>query len=439
MAFQTYEEAVEWLHSRLRLGMKPGLKRMEWMMEKLRYPNRRLKTIHIGGTNGKGSTVQYLSKILQEAEYTVGTFTSPYFEHFNERMSVNGNPINKYDLLKAANVIKPLADELEKTELGGPTEFEIITAMSIYYFAHIHPVDVVLYEVGLGGRYDSTNVIFPILTIITNIGLDHTNILGDTIEKIAFEKAGIIKSGVRVVTAVKQEEALKVIEEVANEKRTSIYRLGKQFFINNHCSIEDGEIFDVQTLYKTFKGLEVPMIGKHQTENASLAVMASILLNQFYAFQIDEEHIYNGLKKAYWPGRFEKISQSPLVIIDGAHNREGMEALVQELKSRYKYKKLKFIVTFLNDKNIKEILQVVDPVADKITFVQFDYPRASKCKDLWEMSECANKFYEEDWKKAIQEEMGNLHNDEMLVITGSLYFLSEAKPFLQQLVTTRGF
>lgn len=435
MEFQTYEEAVDWIHSRLRQGIKPGLKRMEWMMEKLQYPNRRIKTIHVAGTNGKGSTVQYLSNILQEAEYVVGTFTSPYFEQFNERISVNGNPISDDDLLKAANAIKPLADELENTELGGPTEFEIITAMSLYYFAHIHPVDVVIYEVGLGGRFDSTNVIYPILTIITSIGLDHTQFLGDTIEQIAFEKAGIIKSGINVITAVKQEEAIKVILEKAKEKRANVYQLGKQFSIKNHQSMENGERFDVQTFFKTLNNLEVSLIGTHQTENASLAVMAALFLNEFFAFQIDDEHIYSGLKKTYWPGRFEKMSETPLVIIDGAHNREGMQALVQELKKRYPDKKLKFVATILKDKNIKEILQVLDPVADKITFVQFDYPRASKSKDLWEMSQCANKFFEEDWQKAIREEMATVQDDEMLIITGSLYFLSEAKPYLQQLIS----
>lgn len=186
--FTAYEEALEWIHSRLRLGMKPGLQRMEWMMEKLGHPERRIKSVHIGGTNGKGSTVTFLRSILQEAGYSVGTFTSPYFENFNERISLNGTPIGDEDLVQLANDIYSLAVELEQTELGGPTEFEIITAMAFQYFGHVRPVDLVLFEVGLGGRYDSTNIIYPVLSIITSIGLDHTAILGDTYEKIAFEK-----------------------------------------------------------------------------------------------------------------------------------------------------------------------------------------------------------------------------------------------------------
>lgn len=206
--FQTYEQALTWIHARLRLGIKPGLARMEWMMERLNHPERRIKTIHIGGTNGKGSTLTFLRCILEEACCKVGTFTSPFFEQFNERISVNGKAISDEEMLELTNIIKPLADELESTELGGPTEFEVITAMSLYYFAKKNPVDIVLYEVGLGGRFDSTNILHPLLSIITSIGMDHTNILGDTYEKIATEKAGIIKSGTPIITAVKQPESL---------------------------------------------------------------------------------------------------------------------------------------------------------------------------------------------------------------------------------------
>ena len=179
--FATYQEALDWIHGRLKLGIKPGLKRMEWLMEKLAAPHKELKAVHVGGTNGKGSTVTFLRSILQEGGYTVGTFTSPYIEQFNERISVNGKPISDGELLTLANIIRPLADELDATELGGPTEFEVITAMAFVYFSKINPVDLVIFEVGLGGRFDSTNIVSPLLSVITNIGLDHTNILGGTL------------------------------------------------------------------------------------------------------------------------------------------------------------------------------------------------------------------------------------------------------------------
>ena len=178
--FHTYADALDWIHSRLRFGIKPGLTRMEMLMDKLNHPEKKIKTIHIGGTNGKGSTVTYLRNILEQAGLTVGTFTSPYIEQFNERISVNGIPISDEEILILANKLYPLVEEMDQMEIGGPTEFEIITAMSFYYFAYMKRIDVVIYEVGLGGRYDSTNIISPLLSIITSIGIDHTAILGET-------------------------------------------------------------------------------------------------------------------------------------------------------------------------------------------------------------------------------------------------------------------
>ncbi|MFE8703429.1 bifunctional folylpolyglutamate synthase/dihydrofolate synthase [Cytobacillus sp. FJAT-54145] len=428
--FQTYEDALGWIHARLRLGMKPGLKRMEWMMEKLNHPERRIKTVHIGGTNGKGSTVTFLRSILQEGKYKVGTFTSPYFEQFNERIAVNGQPINDQEIVQLTNVIKPLSDELEQTDLGAPTEFEVITAMSFYYFAYVNPVDVVLYEVGLGGRLDSTNIIHPLLSIITSIGLDHTNILGESYEEIAYEKAGIIKNGVSIITAVKQPGALKVIRQKAKERKATCYLLGEQFSVLNHESVSAGEKFSLHSIFQSYEELELSMMGEHQVENASLAVMATQLLNKYYSFMLEEEHVKNGLKKAYWPGRFEIMSNSPLVIIDGAHNEEGITTLIHELEKRYSDKKINIIFTALSDKKLDKIIMKLDKIADKITFVDFDFPRAARSEELFALSQNRNKHLSEDWKKAISHEINELNANEMLVITGSLYFLSEIKPFL---------
>ncbi|KAB2338730.1 bifunctional folylpolyglutamate synthase/dihydrofolate synthase [Cytobacillus depressus] len=431
--FTTYEEAVSWIHSRLRLGVKPGLKRMEWMMEKLNHPDRRMKSVHIGGTNGKGSTVTYLRSILQEAGYAVGTFTSPYFEQFNERISLNGVPISDEEIVRLANDIYPLAVELEKTDLGGPTEFEIITAMAFQYFGNVNPVDIVLFEVGLGGRFDSTNIVLPILSIITNIGLDHTGILGDTHAAIAFEKAGIIKPGISIVTAVKQEEAINVIKEKAAEMKSPIYLLGEQMAIKAHHSTEKGEVFTLKSPYKEWDNLEISMAGKHQTENAALAVMAAEVLNKFYAFLIEDEHIYTGFQKAYWPGRFEIISLKPTIVIDGAHNEEGISALVSELNNRYKNNKISLIFTALADKKLDKMIMKLDAIADKITFVEFNYPRAAQAESLFDMSKNSNKTFNKDWKSAIEENISAQKEDEVLVITGSLYFLSEMKPYLMKL------
>jgi dihydrofolate synthase/folylpolyglutamate synthase len=407
---------------------------MEWLMEKLGHPERRIHGIHIGGTNGKGSTVTYLRSILQEAGYQVGSFTSPYFERFNERISLNGTPISDEEIVELANVIYPLANELETTELGGPTEFEIITAMSFYYFGCKHPVDIALFEVGLGGRLDSTNIIHPMLSIITSIGLDHTAILGPTYADISFEKAGIIKNGVSTITAVKQPEAIDVIRNTAAEKKSRIYELDKDFFIKNDYSTETGECFSFHNWFNSLEHIEIKMMGKHQIENASLAIMASQLLSKNYSYIIDEIDIKAGLNKAYWPGRFDVVSKEPLVIVDGAHNEEGIDALVTELQKRYSHKKINIIFAALSDKKLDHMIEKLETVAEKMTFVSFDFPRAADANTLYQLSKLDNKRMENDWRIAVKEVISSLPSTEALVITGSLYFLSEVRPYAAKIV-----
>ena len=430
--FKTYEEALHWIHSRLRLGIKPGLMRMEWMLEKLDHPEQKVKFVHIGGTNGKGSTVTYLRSILESAGYETGTFTSPYIEQFNERISLNGMPISDEEITQLANVIYPLSVELEGTELGGPSEFEIITAMAIYYFAEVHPVDFALFEVGLGGRFDSTNVIQPLLSIITNIGLDHTQFLGSTHKEIAFEKAGIIKRDTSIISAVKQPEAQEVIMNKANEMQAPLYLLNKEFNIVDHVSIESGETFTLQSNEHTLQDLTITMFGQHQTENAALAVMAAILLGKEHSYLIEEHHIREGLQDAHWPGRFEFVSHNPILILDGAHNEEGVTALTAELAKRYHDKKIKMIFTALADKKLDEMIHLLDQVADEITFVSFDYPRATSVEVLFNLSGSAHKKMDEDWKQVLTSEYKSVKENEILVVTGSLYFISQVKHFLRE-------
>ena len=221
---------------------------MEWMLEKLNHPEKKLTSVHIGGTNGKGSTVTYLRSILEKAGYSTGTFTSPYIEQFNERISVNGVPISDEDLVKVANVIYPLSIQMEDTELEGPSEFEIITAMAIYYFAEIHQVDMVIFEVGMGGRFDSTNVIHPLLEIITNIGLDHVQFLGDTYKDIAFEKAGIIKKGTSLITAVDQQDAQDVILSRASELDVPAFLLERDIILKITYRFQRAKLLPIKTI-----------------------------------------------------------------------------------------------------------------------------------------------------------------------------------------------
>ncbi len=433
--FTTYKEALNWIHGRLRLGIKPGLIRMQWMMERLGSPEAKLKAVHIGGTNGKGSTVTFLRSILQASGYSVGTFTSPYIEQFNERISVNGQAISDQELIKLVNIIRPLADELEDTDLGGPTEFEVITAMSFYYFAEMNQVDIVLFEVGLGGRFDSTNIISPIASVITNIGLDHTNILGNTYEEIAFEKAGIIKKATPLFTAVQHPGSLRVIEEQAKQKNASIYRLNQEFTIDFHQPQPKGELFSVTTEFQPLANLEISMIGKHQTENAALAIITAQFLHKREEFSITEQAIRIGLKTAYWPGRFEILSEHPLVIIDGAHNDEGVTRLTAELAKRYSTHTIHVVFAALKDKKLDNMISQLDQVANKISFVSFDFPRAAAANDLVEFSTLENKQAVDDWKSYLPEEINALTERDLLVITGSLYFISEIKPYLFRILS----
>jgi dihydrofolate synthase / folylpolyglutamate synthase len=432
MMIRTYKEALEWIHGRLRLGIKPGLERMEWLMEKLGHPERRVRAIHVAGTNGKGSTVSYLRHILQAAGYSVGTFTSPYVEKFNERISVNGKPVRDKEIVELVQVIQPLAEELEKTELGAPTEFEVITAMMFYYFGKKNIQDVVIIEAGLGGRFDSTNVIYPILSIITNIGYDHMNILGETLEKIAFEKAGIIKSGVPVITAVNQPEAWTVISEKAKSLKAKTYRLEEDFFIVRHESAEDGERFSVETIFSQYPDLKITMFGKHQVQNAAVAVMAAEYLRMCYSFLIEREHIYEGLEKAKWVGRFERVSDKPLIIIDGAHNEEGIHSLIDTVHSHYPNKDVHVLFAALADKPLDQMIPPLAGIAKTITFTSFDFPRAASAEQLAMLCEHPNKVATDDWKGWIKEKKKQKQSDALFLITGSLYFIAEVRKFLKK-------
>ncbi|OLN23495.1 bifunctional folylpolyglutamate synthase/dihydrofolate synthase [Domibacillus antri] len=423
---ETYEEALSWIHGRLRTGMKPGLARMEWMMEKLNHPERRLKAVHIGGTNGKGSTTSMLRSILQEAGYEVGTFTSPYIEQFNERISVNGQSISDDDITVLANKIRILADEMEDMPFGGPSEFEIITAMAFYYFAFVRPVDIVLFEVGLGGRLDSTNIVHPVLSIITTIGMDHIQFLGDSLADIAFEKAGIVKSGIPVITAVHQPEALDVIKRTVQEKKAALYLEGRDFNGTWTASTTGGEQFQFDSPFSKHDRLETGLAGLHQVKNAALAVMAADYLRVFYSFLIEKEHVEFGLKNTRWPGRFETLSENPLIIADGAHNEEGIKALTDTIKSRFPDKKITILFAAMKDKPLGNMIDELKSAADLLYFAPFSFPRAAQKED-YEPFASEKASVVESYAAWIRNFKERVLKDEVLVITGSLYFISDVK------------
>lgn len=425
--FQTYDEAVDWIHSRLRFGIKPGLKRMKWMMEKMDHPHKQVRAIHVAGTNGKGSTIAYMRNVLQEAGYTVGTFTSPFLETFNERISVNGKPISDEEMLFLANIIKPIAAGLEQTELGGPTEFEVITAMAFYYFGRHEKSDIVLLETGLGGTYDSTNIIEPILTMITSIGYDHMNILGHAIEDIAREKAGIIKPGIPMLTSVTNELALNEIKEKAEENQSALYH--GCFPVLNHQPLNRGERFEMETPFSHFENLEISMRGEHQVQNAALAVMALDYLRVNELFAIEEQHVIKGLLQTSWNGRFEQVSEYPAVIVDGAHNKEGIDSLVSTMQRHFEGKTIHILFSALKDKEYDYMIERLSSIADTMHFTTFDFPRAAPAAELFEACIHAKKDFDENWKTAFQKMIEAGEQNDIYLVTGSLYFISEVRPF----------
>lgn len=430
---EVYEKIIQWIHGLLSQGSKPGLERVKWMLGELSHPERCIKAIHIGGTNGKGSTASILSHLLQQGGWDVGMFTSPYIVRFNERISVNGEGISDDDLIEMANRVKPLVDELQNSDLGSPTEFEVFTVIAMLYFSTVAVPDFVLLEAGLGGRLDSTNVIHPLLSIITNVGYDHLAILGNHIEEIASEKAGIIKSGTPVITAALEPKALEVIRHKSKEMHAKLYVLGEDFSVKHNGSTASGESFEFQSAYKKRVNLIVGMRGEHQIENASLALMAVDYLKQNHGLILDEENIERGLEHASLPGRFEQFTTNPTIILDGAHNPEGIARLAKALKHYYSDQPINILFAAMKDKDINGMLAPLYKRAAKITFTSMSSDRAATAESLYEQCNFKSKFVTQDWRNLLSEILKRKHNSNIYIVTGSLYFISEVRQFLSEL------
>ncbi|OJG83205.1 bifunctional folylpolyglutamate synthase/ dihydrofolate synthase family protein [Enterococcus ratti] len=428
------EEAISWIHSRLPFGSRPGLDRVEALLEVVGHPEKQVKTIHIAGTNGKGSTVTYLRCLLEEAGLTVGTFTSPYIESFNERISINGQGIPDEDLIKLVQKYRPLVKQLDRFEaIAGITEFETLTAMAFDYFL-CQKVDVAIIEVGLGGLFDSTNVAVPLLTGITTIGLDHTDILGDTIEEIAAQKAGIIKKNVPVVTGNIEAKALKVIKKQARIKNAPLYVLGENYEITyQHPAADWGEIFTFCSEKGKIASLTTGMLGQHQVENAGMAVELYQIYCSLEALPFREKEINKALKKAYWPGRMEKLSETPFVVLDGAHNTHAVKRLVQNLKKEFKEYQITILFSSLRTKDTKQMVKQLKEVPNvHIYLTTFEHPKALELSSV--LSLIGEKVSVVSlWQFGLAEILEKMTDEDVLVVTGSLYFISEVRQLLLQL------
>ena len=366
-----YNEALEYIHGISWTFCKPGLERIGELCERLGHPERNLKFIHVAGTNGKGSTSAMLDSVLRAAGYKTGLYTSPFIRVFNERMRVDGENISNEELAELTEYIKPIAEQMEDK----PTEFELITALAFEYFAR-HNCDVVILEAGMGGRLDSTNIIdTSVLSIITGIALDHTAFLGDTVEKIAAEKAGIIKKGVPVLYGGTDESAARIIEQRAIELDSAFARVDYDKLYVKFMSL-DGTIFD----FDKFEDLKIRLLGSYQPRNASIVVSAIELLRQ-NGFVISDVAMREGLSAAEWQGRFEILSREPLMIFDGAHNPQGIEAAVESIRLYFKEERVCIVTGVLRDKDYTHIAKMLSTVASRAFTFTPDSPRALDASD----------------------------------------------------------
>ncbi|MBW2974934.1 bifunctional folylpolyglutamate synthase/dihydrofolate synthase [Candidatus Woesearchaeota archaeon] len=392
-----YKQAIGYIYSlkgsEHKGGFNLSLKNIRILLKKLNNPEKQLKVIHVAGTNGKGSVCAMLSSVLREAGYKTGTYTSPHLKDFRERFLINNQKITEDDLIKHFMKVKP--------HITSQTFFEVITAMAFLYFKE-KKIDYLACEVGMGGRLDATNVARPIVSVITNISLEHQEYLGETVEKIAFEKAGIIKNKIPVVTGAKGA-ALDVIRKAAEEKNAELYTNGKPIRI------------------------PLRLNGRFQLENASIAMQTVKVLNDHYSMKIYENAARKGLLKTACPGRLEFISKG--ILVDCAHNLEAIRTLKKELiKIKKSYKRLHLIIGVLKDKDYRNMLDEIMPSADRVILVKPPIPRALEPKV---MGEYLNKGLGRDYiiienpKKALVYAKRTAEKDELILITGSIYVVGE--------------
>ncbi|MBI5360617.1 MAG: bifunctional folylpolyglutamate synthase/dihydrofolate synthase [Planctomycetes bacterium] len=447
MQIRNYLQSIEFLNSFTDYEKESKVKytrdaydldRIAALCKRLGNPQDKYPKIHITGTKGKGSTAIILHDILKHAGYKTGLYTSPHLVKINERIVVNGRPISDKDFAQTLESIRP-AVMMFGRKSSPPTFFEILTAMAFSYFAKQN-IDTAVIEVGMGGRLDTTNIIKPILSIITNVDYDHTDKLGKTIPKIAFEKAGIIKAGIPAITSETKPVALKVIDDFARLKRAPLLRTGKDFYLRDVKSIfgagRTGSEFTVETLDSLHEKLFIPALGTHQAMNAATAVCAVDILTRKYGFSITDNEIRTALKNVRLPGRAQIISHSPLAILDASHNPVSMRALKEAIRPVTEKRKVILILGIARDKDVRKVLSTILPVANVVIFTKSQSPRACEPKELRRLAlrirPNARYFTTEDVRSAAQMALAACKRtrNSALVITGSFYVAGETAGYL---------
>lgn len=413
-------QALSFIHKTVWLGSKPGLSRTEKLLSLMDNPHKKLKFVHVAGTNGKGSTSACIASILREAGYKTGLYTSPYINVFNERMQIDGEMISDDELCALCEYIKPFSDSMTDDP---PTEFELITALAMEYFCR-NDCDIVVLEVGMGGELDSTNVIdSPEAAVITAIDLDHTAFLGNTVEKVASAKAGIIKEGTSVALYDCEKSVYDVFDNKCREVGAKLVTAGFDKIENVKSSLRFIE-FD----FGRYKNLKLSLVGSYQPKNASVAITAIELLRK-KGYNISDKNIYDGLKNVSWAGRFEILGENPVFVLDGAHNPHGMKATVESLCEHFRDRKITFVVGAMADKDVKGMMSMLLPLADSFIAVKPDNPRAMEAEDLaCLLSDLGAKSQSRDTvADGVKTALEKAGNNGIVACLGSLYFSGEIR------------
>ena len=437
----SYQQAVDYLYRLQWHGNKLGLENIRQLLNDLNDPHTQYRAVHIAGTNGKGSTAALIASVLQAEGYRTGLYTSPHLIDFSERIRVNGTPIAQDDVARLTEKITQLAtgqtlgSAPTRNSRLKPTFFEFTTAMAFTFFAE-SDVDIAVVEVGMGGRLDATNVITPLVSVITNIHYDHQNYLGDSLAQIASEKAGIVKQNVPTVTAVTEPEAYQVIAKVCGERQSRLYHLGNEFCVEG-SSPDD---FLYRGIHQSWSHLSLGLLGQHQLQNAACALATTEMLCG-RGLTISETSLRGGLRSVQWEGRLEQIESpdGPLILLDGAHNPAGAEALRNYLHGLKMKRggKLFIVLGILQDKDIKAVLRQLVPLADELILTRPDYHRAASLTDL----EIAARplgvpvNLRERVSEAVELAKTMADPADCICVTGSLFTVGEARAALKQLGT----
>lgn len=424
----TSSDAFAWLCSFDKYGWVFGLERITVLLGKLGNPQSRLRVIHVAGSNGKGSVCKYISSILQKAGYITGLYLSPHVERFSERIVVNNQEISEEDLAMLISEVRPFVEEMVQQK-NTPTFFEIVTALAFLYFKN-RSVDYAVVEVGLGGRFDATNIVIPLVSVITNIALEHTEILGKDITSIAREKAGIIKDNIPVITAATQE-ALETIEHVAKERNTMIAHIDQTMWKRLRFQ-EKYQFFLIHGSFKDYT-VKTSLLGQHQGENIAVA-LAAVEQLQMHGVYITDNDIMDGIASASLPGRMEIISEDPFILLDGAHNPAGVRVLADTLKKDFSSHRLILVLGVLKEKDIRSMVSTIVPLADVIIVTKSMNPRAAEpllLKDIIkEFDADMTVSVEGSISDAVDYARRIAKQKDLICVTGSLFTVGEARNYL---------